>query len=291
MKLTRIIILVLVANIIGLGSLFVYRSISRNNIKNEIVKEENSIIDPNGENKYTDEEEIAIGNDYISFGSQDNHPLIEVNNQDDSFIFVDQKIEGEITSIIDKEYFITAVINNGDEEIEVDYFIGKDRIIPFHKKQLTMNYTEGVVVKPEYLVIHETANRSIGANANAHYRYWSTNPNANASTHFVVDDQEIYQMLDLKNMAWHVGDNKGYSNIYNTNSIGIEICVNEDGDYMQGRENTIVLTALLMRSLDMEINQLKRHFDASGKNCPYYMLANPELWNDFVNQVEKILLI
>lgn len=289
MKLTRIIILALIANLIGLGSLFVFRSISKQNSNIDIINDEVTIIDQDGENKYTEEDVITFGNAYISFGIKDNHPLIEVSNQNNSFIFVDQKIEGEVIEITNQKYFITARINTGDDEIEVDYFIGRDRIIPFHKQQLTFNYTKGVVVKPQYLVIHETANRNKGADASAHYRYWSTNPSANASTHFVVDDKEVYQMLELDNMAWHVGDNKGYSNIYNTNSIGIEICVNEDGDYMQGRENTIVLTALLMRSFGIEISQLKRHFDASGKNCPYYMLANPDLWDDFVIQVEKLL--
>lgn len=86
-------------------------------------------------------------------------------------------------------------------------------------------------------------------------------------------------------MAWHVGDNKTYSDIKNTNSIGIELCVNSDGDYMQARQYTIDLTIAIMNKLNMNINQLKKHQDASGKYDPIIMLNN-NLWDDFVSQVE-----
>lgn len=161
--------------------------------------------------------------------------------------------------------------------------------VPLIKKQLTINYSKGVVIKPEYLVIHETANTRAGADANAHYRYWSTNPDANASTHFVVDSNEIYQMLELNQMGWHVGDNKGYSDITNRNSIGIEVAVNSDGDFSKARQNAIELTIKIMKELNMNINQLKRHHDASGKYCPTNMLNHDELWIDFVSQVKKAL--
>lgn len=170
---------------------------------------------------------------------------------------------------------------------EYNFLTVQTKRIPVQIKQINMNYSKGVTIKPKYLVIHETNNYRAGADANAHYRYWSTNSTANASTHFVVDNNEIYQMLKLNQAAWHVGDNKGYSDITNFNSIGIEIAVNSDGDYMQARQNTIQLTINLMKELDMDISQLKRHYDASGKWCPQNMLDEPELWTDFVQQVEK----
>ena len=161
--------------------------------------------------------------------------------------------------------------------------------VPLIKEQITMNYSVGEVIKPKYLVIHETANTRAGADANAHYRYWSTNPNANASTHFVVDSNQIYQMLELNQMGWHVGDNKGYSDITNRNSIGMEIAVNSDGDFSKARQNAIELTIKIMKELNMTIDQLKRHHDASGKYCPTNMLNNDALWTDFVAQVKAAL--
>ena len=303
MKLYKLILIIVISNVLlGLTSLFVLDKITADsNIVNNkdgivtIIPSDIKIEKPVlSEIKYPEnvniDNQIIYNNSVIAYGSMDNHPYIHVYNEEDKEIIIkDENIEGTITNVINKDYFITAEITDKEVVTNVDYFIGLDEIIPFHKKQININYTKGVVVKPEYLVIHETANRNIGADANAHYRYWSTNPTANASTHFVVDSKEIYQMLDLSNMAWHVGDNRGYSEIYNTNSLGIEIAVNADGDYMLARKYTIALSALIMRSLDMEINQLVRHYDASGKDCPYYMLAQPELWIDFVNQVEALL--
>lgn len=157
--------------------------------------------------------------------------------------------------------------------------------IPLQIRQIQNNYSKGITLKPEYIVIHETNNYAVGANANAHYRYWNNNPSAQASTHFVVDDREIYQMLSLDQVAWHVGDNKGHSPITNYNSIGIEIAVNSDGNYYTARQNAIALTIQVMNYLGMDISQLKRHYDASGKYCPKNMLDQPELWDDFVLQV------
>lgn len=91
-------------------------------------------------------------------------------------------------------------------------------------------------------------------------------------------------MLELNEMAWHVGDNKGYSNIVNSNSIGLEICVNEDGNYMVAREYAIQVAIKVMNELNMSIDQLVTHNDASGKNDPVIMFTN-NLWDDFVYQV------
>ena len=168
---------------------------------------------------------------------------------------------------------------------EESYIQVANRRVPLHIRQLEINYSKGVTIQPIYIVIHETNNYNVGANANAHYRYWSTNPKAQASTHFVVDHEEIYQMLALDQAAWHVGDRPGYSDINNFNSIGIEIAVNADGDYFQARQNAIQLTINLMNYLGLDITRLKRHYDATGKWCPTIMLNEPALWDDFVYQV------
>jgi hypothetical protein len=185
-----------------------------------------------------------------------------------------------------QSYYRTMMMNS--QLTDQHYLQVIDKQIPLQIRQISMNYSKGAVMTPKYIVIHETNNYSAGADANAHYRYWNTNPTAQASTHFVVDNNEIYQMLQLDQVGWHVGDNRnGHSDITNFNSIGIEIAVNSDGDYYQARQNSIKLTINVMNLLDMDISQLKRHYDASGKWCPKNMLDDPSLWTDFVNQVEK----
>jgi hypothetical protein len=158
------------------------------------------------------------------------------------------------------------------------------------KKQLiSMNYTQGTVISPEYIVIHETANKNSGANAQAHWKYWNTNSNANSSVHFVVDDHEVVQLAEFEPgkcwRCWHVGDNKGHSKITNSNSIGIEICVNSDGDFEKARQNCIELVKWLMPQVKLGSDKVVRHYDASGKWCPANMLNKPELWNDFILQI------
>lgn len=162
-------------------------------------------------------------------------------------------------------------------------------MLPITKKHISMNYSVGRVIVPKYVVIHETGNTSNGANATAHFNYWNTNSSAQASTHFVVDDHTIMQMLELNERAWHVGDNKGYSTITNDNTIGIEICINADGNYMTARSNAIELTAYLLKKFGFGIDRLKRHKDASGKQCPEHMVNDPALWTNFVNQVNAKL--
>ena len=159
------------------------------------------------------------------------------------------------------------------------------------KKQLiSMNYSKGVNIIPEYIVIHETDNWNPGgANAQAHFNYWNTNPNANSSVHFVVDENEAIQLAEFNWRCWHVGDGNGSSGITNNNSIGIEICVN--GDYAKARQNTIELVKWLLPQVGLAADKVVRHKDATGKWCPRNMLDKPELWTDFITQIGGITVL
>ena len=249
-----------------------------------IIQEDNSFTFSEGVEIYNS---TKYNNQHIAFGNINYKPYLSILNTNKNEIINDyiyNGMTGNITSIEDRGLYINTTINDNNTESNLDLFLAKNSLVPFHKKQLNINYSKNTTITPKYLVIHETANTRAGADANAHYRYWSTNASANASTHFVVDSNKIYQMLELNQMAWHVGDNKGYSDITNRNSIGIEICVNSDGEYMVAREYTIDLTIQIMNELNMSIDQLKNHRDASGKFDPIIMLNN-NLWDDFKAQV------
>lgn len=151
-------------------------------------------------------------------------------------------------------------------------------------KHINRNYSVGRKIKAEFIVIHETDNKRRGADAEAHYRYWNSNPSANTSVHYVVDDKKAIQLLHHDEKAWHVGDNVGYSKITNNNSIGIEICVNEDGDFEKAYLNCTELVAIVMKQSNIPIENVVRHFDASGKNCPRNIIKN-NLWEKFKEEV------
>lgn len=60
---------------------------------------------------------------------------------------------------------------------------------------------------PEYITIHNTANISVGADAESHAKYMQGGgKNITASYHYVVDDKEIYKLLPENEVAWHAGD-------------------------------------------------------------------------------------
>lgn len=121
-----------------------------------------------------------------------------------------------------------------------------------------------------YIVLHDTGNSSAGADAMAHYRYFN-GENRNASAHYFVDDREIVQLVEDCRVAWHCGDGKGRYGITNQNSVGVEICINRDGDYEQALENARILVRQLMAWYHIPLSRVVRHYDASHKICPASM--------------------
>lgn len=150
-----------------------------------------------------------------------------------------------------------------------------------NKKQIAYNKAPRTQ-KPVYIVIHDTGNTGKGANANAHFNYFNGG-NRNASADFFVDDTQVLQVNDYnKFYTWHCGDGKGKYGITNRNSVGIEICVNSDSNYDVAFCKTVELTKYLMKELNIDIDHVVRHYDASHKNCPASMNKNGwVLWDAF----------
>lgn len=128
-------------------------------------------------------------------------------------------------------------------------------------------------VKPIFIVVHDTGNTSVGANARNHYNYFNTG-NRNASAHYFVDDKEIVETVEVSLASWHCGDGRGRYGITNSNSIGIEMCVNSDSDFNKTMENTIRLIRFLMTVYNIPKKNVARHFDASRKICPRSLSEN-----------------
>lgn len=110
----------------------------------------------------------------------------------------------------------------------------------------------------KYIVIHETDNFEKGVGAANHN---NTSP---TSWHYTVDDKEIYHHIPDDERANHVGDKEG-----NDYGIGIELCVNEDGDFNQTFDNATKLVAYLLKSYNLDISAIKTHHDFTGKECLY----------------------
>lgn len=140
----------------------------------------------------------------------------------------------------------------------------------------------------KYIVIHETDNFKKGADGLRHAQA-QCNGNLSTSVHFYCGSDGIYQVAELNKCVWAVG--KKYKTMpikdaSNYNTINIEICVNEDGDYNVARQNAIELVKYLMAELDIPADKVIRHYDAKGKFCPRKMMDNPALWDDFKNAIQ-----
>lgn len=146
------------------------------------------------------------------------------------------------------------------------------------------NVRPGLAMQPEYITIHETDNTKAGAGAKNHAQYLKNGAGgASKSWHFTVDDKEIYQHLPLNEVGWHAGD--GSRGTGNRKSVGIEICVNSDGNYEKAKKNAAWLVAKLLKQLGLSIGRVVQHNKWSGKNCPRRLRTEGK-WNEFLKMVE-----
>ena len=133
-----------------------------------------------------------------------------------------------------------------------------------------------------YITIHETGNTDAGADAEAHGKYLTSSAGEASLTswHYTVDDHAIVQHLPDNETAYHAGDGAGGPG--NATSIGIEICVNQDGDFEAARANAAALVRLLMAEHGIPLGNIKQHHDWNGKNCPATIRATPGAWEAFL---------
>ncbi len=135
----------------------------------------------------------------------------------------------------------------------------------------------------KYIVLHYTGNKGDTAKNNSTY---FGGGNRNASAHYFVDDNYIYQVVEDSNAAWSVGDGKGLYGITNSNSISIEMCCGKDGQVTETTENkTIELVKYLMSKYNVSVSNVVRHYDASRKICPNWSANNWNRWTSFKSKL------
>lgn len=151
----------------------------------------------------------------------------------------------------------------------------------------------------KYIVIHYTGNSSDSAVANAKYFYNNQN-SVQGSAHFFVDSgSAVFRSVPEYFCAWHVGDGNGRFGISNGNSLGIEMATSGNFNVSSATENVAAqLAADLLKKYGLGINSLKRHYDASRKDCPRgwnnasayaSQMGGEARWNAFKNKVNAYL--
>ena len=128
------------------------------------------------------------------------------------------------------------------------------------------------VTKPEYIVIHYTADGKPDSHTAYNSMLYFGRANRNASAHYFIDNYDIWQFEDPAVWCcWHVGDGHGAYGITNQNSIGIEIVQDANEPFSDEEiRKAHWLVAGLMKRFGIGADHVVRHYDASRKLCPWY---------------------
>ena len=138
-------------------------------------------------------------------------------------------------------------------------------MVRINKKITPYNFTKSANKRNDYIIIHYVGAVS-SAKANANYFYNNKlEGNKKASAHYFVDENEIWQVVEDNNIAWHVGGAyKYYNGARNSNSIGIEMCCKlKNGRwYIEEKtiRNTIELVKLLVKRWNIPISRIVTHY-------------------------------
>lgn len=132
------------------------------------------------------------------------------------------------------------------------------------------------------IVIHYVGNPMSSAQANRDY---FDNKGTEVSSHFVVGLKgEIIQCVPLD-------EKSSASNHRNNDTISIEIChPDETGKFNDTTYKSVIkLSAWLCEAFDLTADDLIRHHDVTGKNCPKYYVENEDAWEKLKEDVNEYI--
>ncbi len=136
------------------------------------------------------------------------------------------------------------------------------------------------------IVIHYTGNPGTTAKQNRNYfENLKDTKERKASSHFVVGLKgEIIQCVPTWEIAYA-------SNERNADTVSIETChLDKEGDYTEETYESLVhLTAWLCQKFELTEEDLLRHYDVTGKICPKYFVDHEDAWDEFRQDVGKML--
>lgn len=142
--------------------------------------------------------------------------------------------------------------------------------------------------KVKGIVVHYTGNPGTTARQNHDYFEGLAESHVTkASSHFIIGlSGEIILCVPLDEIAYA-------SNERNVDTISIECCIdNEAGKFNEATYDSLVeLTAWLVSEYDLDEDDVIRHYDVTGKNCPKYFVEHESAWEDFkmdvLNYIDK----
>jgi len=134
------------------------------------------------------------------------------------------------------------------------------------------------------IVIHNIGNPGTTAVQNRNFfANLAITQERHASSNFIVClDGSIIQCVPVDEVAYA-------SNDRNDDTISIEVCHPDDtGEFTsETYRATVRLTAWLCIRYDLTSNDIIRHYDVSGKECPRYFVDNENAWQQFKADVAR----
>ena len=146
---------------------------------------------------------------------------------------------------------------------------------PYSRPQEAMGTIRGIV-------IHYTANP--GSTAQENHDYFEglkDSGAAYASSHFVIGmEGEIIQCIPSSEISYASNDRNG-------DTISIECChPDATGEFSEETYDALVrLVKWLEETYNLGPQNVIRHYDVTGKNCPKYFVENEEAWTAFKENV------
>lgn len=138
------------------------------------------------------------------------------------------------------------------------------------------------------IVVHYTANPGSTAQENRNYfEGLKDSHETKVSSHFIVGlDGEVIQCIPSNEIAYA-------SNERNTDTLSIECChPDESGEFREATYDSLVqLTGWLCERFGLTSENVIRHYDVTGKNCPKYFVENEAAWEKFREDVEEQIQI
>lgn len=134
------------------------------------------------------------------------------------------------------------------------------------------------------IVVHYVGNPgTTGKQNRSYFAYLAETHETYASSNFVIGlEGEIILCVPIGEIAYCSKDR-------NIDTLSIEVChPDKTGKFTQASYDSLVkLVRWLMDFYDLDTDDILRHYDVTGKECPLYFVNHKDAWEDFKAEVES----
>ena len=194
-------------------------------------------------------------------------------------------IVGGLAAVIGIAVIVTAVLVTkkltgrkqvNPADVAVPEYVNVNLLTPnkYSRPQIPLEKVNGIVV-------HYVANPCSTALENRNYfeglKDQTGSKTTSVSSHFVIGlEGEVVQCVPLNEVAYA-------SNNRNSDTISIECChPDEEGQFTEATYQSLLkLVHWLQEEYHLSGDQIIRHYDVTGKECPRYYVTHPDAWTQF----------